>query len=66
MLENGTEALKLQEFLRKKNPQLNSEKVEKISNQLMSLAFFLVKLKTSQSIKPEGKENFNPPKERSP
>ncbi len=44
MLENQAEELKLQELLKKKFPQLNTEEIEKISHQLMELGVFLVRL----------------------
>ena len=45
------ETLKLQDFIRKKFPELNSEEIEKISNQFMELGFFLVRLNIEQHSK---------------
>lgn len=50
MLEKEKDVLKLQDFLRKKNPQLRKEELEKISNQLYNLASFFVKMKIKQHL----------------
>ena len=52
MFEHEAEKLKLQELLRKKFPQLNNEEIEKISQQLIELSFFLVRLQIKKHIKP--------------
>ncbi len=39
------EVLELQDFIRKKFPQLTNEEIEKISHQLLELGIFLVRRK---------------------
>lgn len=57
MLENESELLELQELLRKKFSQLNNEDVEKVSNQLTGLAFFLVRLQIKRHSQPSQLNN---------
>ncbi len=51
MLENLDEVLKIQELLKKKFPQKNSEEIEKISLEFMELGFFWVGLQIKQHSK---------------
>ena len=58
------ETLKLQDFIKKKFPELNSEEVEKISIQLMALGTFLVRLQIkrhSESLVGEELSTDKPP-----
>lgn len=69
MLENHGEVLKLQELLKKKFSQLNSEEIEKISNQLMGLGTFLVRLQVKKHTAvpaPKDKEGFSQPTDKPP
>ena len=64
MLQSQSEEAQklLQDFIKKKFPQLNNEEIEKISNQLLELGFFMVRLqlkKHSKTEKSEDEENFN-------
>ena len=65
----GEEALKLQDFIKKKFPELKSGEIEKISNQLMELSTFLVRLHvkkyTEESVSKD-EESFSQPIDRPP
>lgn len=50
MLEKEKDVLKLQDFLKKKNPHLRKEELDKISNQLYNLASFFVRMKIKQHL----------------
>ena len=65
----GEEALKLQDFIKKKFPELKSEEIEKISNQLMELGTFLVRLrvkKYTEASVSKDEESFSQPIDRPP
>ena len=56
----GEETLKLQGFIKKKFPELNSEDLEKISHQLMELGTFLVRLHVQRSGLPKPSDDKPP------
>ncbi len=56
----GEEALKLQDFVKKKFPELNSEEIEKISIQLTELGNFLVRLHIKKSDLPKSPDDKPP------
>ena len=65
----GEETLKLQDFIKKKFPELKSEEIEKISNQLMELGTFLVRLcvkKYKEASAPKDEEGFSQPADKPP
>ncbi len=66
MLEHEAVISKLQEFFREKNFQLNNEEIEKMSSQLIGLAFFLVHFHVKKNSKFLEQVSFELPAENSP